>query len=80
MCDIGKGIEHFRTPVDLGIDIINELRFSLSGFAIPTFVIDAPNGGGKFPISNNYIIDRSDDRQVLSYKKGNEYVYPEIKK
>ena len=46
-CDLSMGLEHFRTPVSKGIEIIEGLRGHTSGFAVPTFVVDAPGGGGK---------------------------------
>ena len=55
-CDLSKGIEHFRTPVSKGIEIIEGLRGHISGIAVPTFVVDAPGGGGKIPVMPNYII------------------------
>ena len=48
-CDLSMGLEHFRTPVSKGIEIIEALRGHTSGFAVPTFVVDAPGGGGKNP-------------------------------
>ena len=47
-CDLSMGLEHFRTPVSKGIEIIEGLRGHTSGYAVPTFVVDAPGGGGKF--------------------------------
>ena len=55
-CDIAQGIKHFRTPVQKGIDILAKMQGYISGFAITKFVIDAPKGGGKIPISKQYII------------------------
>ncbi|HBC32044.1 MAG TPA: lysine 2,3-aminomutase, partial [Clostridiales bacterium] len=49
-CDLSLGIEHFRTPVAKGIEIIESLRGHTSGFCVPTFVVDAPGGGGKTPV------------------------------
>ncbi len=46
-CDLSEGIEHFRTPVSKGIEIIEHLRGHVSGYAVPTFVVDTPGGGGK---------------------------------
>lgn len=77
-CDIGKGLDHFRTKIQTGIDIINQLRFSVSGFAIPLYVIDAPNGGGKFPIMDNYIVERTDKKIVLGKGDGQVFTYPEV--
>lgn len=75
-CDLSEGIEHFRTSVDTGIEIIETLRGHTSGLAVPTYVIDAPGGGGKIPISPEYLISRSPDKVVLRNFEGNIYSYP----
>lgn len=77
-CDIGKGNEHFRTKVQAGIDIIKGLRQYTTGFAIPTFVIDAPNGGGKIAINPNNIIEETKEKIVLCNKDNQLFIYPEI--
>ena len=64
-CDMSVGIEHFRTAVGKGIEIMESLRGHTSGYCIPTFVIDAIGGGGKTPIMPNYLISMS-DRQVIT--------------
>jgi lysine 2,3-aminomutase len=60
-CDLVYGVEHFRTKVEDGIEIMAKLRGRLSGLAIPTFVIDAPDGGGKIPMLPNYVTGRDGD-------------------
>ncbi|NLW53498.1 MAG: lysine 2,3-aminomutase [Clostridiaceae bacterium] len=80
-CDLSLGISHFRTPVSKGIEIIEGLRGHTSGFAVPTFVVDAPGGGGKIPVGPNYILSQNPDHTVLrnyegvitSYKEPGEY-------
>lgn len=75
-CDLSRGISHFRTDVDTGIDIMHQLTGYISGFAVPKYVIDAPHGGGKIPINYNYVL-RKDDREVLLENyKGEKYHYP----
>ncbi len=69
-CDLSQGIEHFRTPVSKGIEIIENLRGHTSGFAVPTYVVDAPGGGGKIPVMPTYIISQSPDRVVLRNYEG----------
>ncbi|NLC40323.1 MAG: lysine 2,3-aminomutase, partial [Clostridiaceae bacterium] len=64
-CDLSLGISHFRTPVSKGIEIIEGLRGHTSGFAVPTFVVDAPGGGGKIPVGPNYILSQNPDHTVL---------------
>lgn len=69
-CDLSQGIEHFRTSVAKGIEIIEGLRGHTSGFAVPTFVVDAPGGGGKIPVMPQYLISQSPDRIVLRNYEG----------
>lgn len=69
-CDLSQGIEHFRTPVSKGIEIIEGLRGHTTGFAVPTFVVDAPGGGGKIPVMPQYVISQSPSRVVLRNYEG----------
>lgn len=69
-CDLSLGIEHFRTPVSKGIEIMENLRGHTSGFCVPTFVIDAPGGGGKIPIMPNYIVSMAPNRIVVRNYEG----------
>ncbi|WP_035267676.1 lysine 2,3-aminomutase [Desulfitibacter alkalitolerans] len=69
-CDLSEGLEHFRTNVGKGIEIMENLRGHTSGFAIPTYVIDAPGGGGKIPIMPNYLISWSTNKVVLRNYEG----------
>ncbi len=69
-CDLSQGIEHFRTPVSKGIEIIEGLRGHTSGFAVPTFVVDAPGGGGKIPVMPQYLISQGSKRVVLRNFEG----------
>lgn len=77
-CDIAQGINHFRTPVEKGMDIMAHLRGYISGFAVPTFVIDAPNGGGKIPVNVQYIQEMDDHEVKLLNYKGEPYSYPNV--
>lgn len=80
-CDLSEGLSHFRTPVGKGIEIIESLIGHTSGLAVPTYVIDAPGGGGKIPIMPNYIVSWSTNKVVLrnyegvitSYKEPDSY-------
>ena len=80
-CDLSMGLEHFRTPVSKGIEIIEGLRGHTSGFCIPTFVVDAPGGGGKTPVMPQYVISQAPGKVVLrnfegvitTYTEPNEY-------
>lgn len=69
-CDLSEGLEHFRTNVGKGIEIMESLRGHTSGFAIPTYVIDAPGGGGKIPVMPNYLISWSANKVILRNYEG----------
>ncbi len=76
-CDLVEGAGHFRTPVGKGIEIMEGLRGHTSGFAVPTYVIDAPGGGGKIPVMPNYLISYSDHKVVLRNFEGYITTYEE---
>ena len=76
-CDLSMGLEHFRTPVAKGIEIIEALRGHTSGFCVPTFVVDAPGGGGKIPVMPNYVISQSHNKVVLRNFEGVITTYTE---
>jgi lysine 2,3-aminomutase len=76
-CDLSRGIEHFRTSIGKGIEIIEYLRGHTSGLAVPTFVVDAPGGGGKIPVMPNYVLSRSDRKTILRNFEGVVTVYTE---
>jgi lysine 2,3-aminomutase len=78
-CDLVHGAGHFRTPVAAGLEIMESLRGHTSGFAVPTFVIDAPRGGGKIPVMPNYLLSQSADRVVVRNFEGfiSTYTQPE---
>ncbi|MFA4943580.1 MAG: KamA family radical SAM protein [Lentisphaeria bacterium] len=76
-CDLVRGVEHFRTPISRGIEIMEYLRGRVSGLAIPNYVVDAPNGGGKIPVMPNYVISVSPTHTVLRNFEGMLVNYPE---
>ena len=76
-CDLSMGLEHFRTPVSKGIEIIENLRGHTSGYAVPTFVVDAPGGGGKIPVMPQYIISQAPGKVVLRNFEGVITTYTE---
>ncbi len=76
-CDLSMGLEHFRTPVSKGIEIIENLRGHTSGYAVPTFVVDAPGGGGKTPVMPTYVISQSPGKVVLRNFEGVITTYTE---
>ncbi len=69
-CDLSRGIAHFRTCVSKGIEIIESLRGHTTGMCVPTFVVDAPAGGGKIPVMPDYIISQGPKRIVLRNYEG----------
>lgn len=76
-CDLVRGVEHFRTSIHKGIEIMEYLRGRVSGIAIPTFVVDAPHGGGKIPVLPTYIVSTSPTHTVLRNYEGQLVSYPE---
>jgi len=76
-CDPISGSGHFRTSVEKGLEIIRGLRGFTSGYAVPTYVIDAPGGGGKIPLMPDYVAGQSEDSLLLSNYEGNIYSYPD---
>jgi lysine 2,3-aminomutase len=76
-CDLVDGAGHFRTPVTKGLEIIEGLRGHTSGFAVPTYVVDAPGGGGKIPLMPNYQISASDHKVILRNFEGFITTYEE---
>jgi lysine 2,3-aminomutase len=87
-CDLSEGLAHFRTPVSKGIEIMERLIGHTSGFAVPTYVIDAPGGGGKIRVMPNYLISWATNKVVLrnyegiitSYQEPNIYKNPDCTK
>ncbi len=76
-CDLVEGAGHFRTPVAKGIEIMEGLRGHTSGYAVPTFVVDAPGGGGKIPLMPNYLLSMSDHKIILRNFEGYVTTYEE---
>jgi lysine 2,3-aminomutase len=76
-CDLSEGLAHFRTPISKGIEILESLIGHTSGLVRPTYVIDAPGGGGKIPIMPNYIISWSTNKVILRNYEGIITTYKE---
>ncbi|MCI0332584.1 MAG: KamA family radical SAM protein [Planctomycetes bacterium] len=74
-CDPISGSSHFRTSVAKGLEIIEGLRGHTTGYAVPTYVIDAPGGGGKIPLQPDSVIGRDGDWLLLRNYEGQEYRY-----
>jgi lysine 2,3-aminomutase len=76
-CDLAQGISHFRTSIETGLNIIEHLRGHTSGLANPTFVVDAPGGGGKIPLLPNYVVKHEGKRWTLRNFQNREFLYIE---
>ena len=76
-CDAIFGSSHFRTPVATGTELIRSLHGHTTGYAVPTFMLDAPGGGGKVPLSPDYVAGREGDELVLRNYRGKKYRYRE---
>jgi lysine 2,3-aminomutase len=75
-CDPVTGTSHFRTSVARGLELIRGLRGYTSGYAVPSYVIDAPGGGGKIPLLPNYVVNTTDNELVLQNYEGRLFHYP----
>lgn len=76
-CDPVRGSAHFRTSVAKGIELIRSLHGNISGLAVPQYVIDAPGGGGKVPITGVEQIRREGNDVVFINYEGKDYRYPD---
>ncbi|HLV35769.1 MAG TPA: lysine 2,3-aminomutase [Spirillospora sp.] len=76
-CDLVEGAGHFRTTIAKGIEIIEGLRGHTSGYAVPTYVVDAPGGGGKIPVMPQYLISQSPGKVILRNYEGFITTYEE---
>jgi len=76
-CDLAMGTEHFRTSVATGIQIIEKLRGHTTGYAVPTYVVDAPGGGGKIPLQPDYVVSRGKGKIALRNYEGKIFEYSE---
>jgi lysine 2,3-aminomutase len=74
-CDLAKGISHFRTTVEAGRKIIRALRGHTSGLAVPHFVVDAPDGGGKIPVNPDYVVRHEGKKWVFRNYQGKDFTY-----
>lgn len=76
--DLTRGTNHFRTRVEVGLDIIRALRGHTTGFAVPQFAIDAPGGGGKIPLLPEYVLTLGENEVVMRNFEGRQYRYPQV--
>ncbi|MFZ7124853.1 MAG: KamA family radical SAM protein [Desulfobacterales bacterium] len=76
-CDPITGSAHFRTPIEKGLEIIRGLRGFTTGYAVPTYVVDAPGGGGKIPLMPDYVCGRDKENLILRNYEGRRFAYPD---
>jgi len=76
-CDLISGSAHLRASVAKGLEIMEKLRGHTTGYAVPTYVIDAPGGGGKVPINPEYVLCRNAGRVLIRNFEGKIFEYPE---
>jgi lysine 2,3-aminomutase len=76
-CDLIAGSAHLRSSVGRGLEIMESLRGHTTGYAVPQYVIDAPGGGGKVPVSPEYVVYRDEERVVFRNYEGKVFEYPE---
>ncbi|MDH5344929.1 MAG: KamA family radical SAM protein [Gammaproteobacteria bacterium] len=77
-CDPISGSAHFRTPVSKGVELVRSLRGHTTGYAVPTYVVDAPAGGGKIPIAPDYVAGYDNGDLLLKSFDGGTYRYPDV--
>jgi lysine 2,3-aminomutase len=75
--DVAEGLEHLRTPIAAGLEIIAQLRGFTSGLAVPHLAVDLPGGGGKVTLQPEYVVERTERETVFRNYRGERYVYPE---
>lgn len=75
--DVAQGLEHLRTPIAKGLEILGELRGHTTGLAVPHLAVDLPDGGGKVTLQPDYVVERRADETVFRNYKGERYSYPE---
>jgi lysine 2,3-aminomutase len=75
--DVAEGLEHLRTPLKTGVEILEQLRGHTTGLAVPHLAVDLPGGGGKVTLQPDYVVERTAGATVLRNFKNQRYVYPE---
>lgn len=76
-CDMEAGLEHFHTSINTGLEIMEALRGWTTGFAVPTYVVDAPGGGGKIPVAPSYAVNVGESEVKLRNFEGRMFTYPQ---
>lgn len=77
--DVAEGCEHLRTPIEKGVEILNQLRGFTTGLAVPHLAVDLPGGGGKVTLQPDYVVEKTTAQTVFRNFKGERYAYPEPK-
>jgi lysine 2,3-aminomutase len=75
--DVAQGLEHLRTPLSAGVEIIGKLRGHTTGLAVPHLAVDLPGGGGKVTVQPDYVLERGETGTAFRNYLGERYVYPE---
>jgi len=75
--DVAQGLEHLRTPISAGVEILHQLRGHTTGLAVPHLAVDLPAGGGKVTLQPDYVVERRADETIFRNYKGERYAYPE---
>jgi lysine 2,3-aminomutase len=77
-CDPILGSAHFRTPVSRGLEIMSGLRGHTTGYAVPTYVVDAPGGGGKIALYPESVVGRDGESLILRNYEDKTFTYPDV--
>jgi lysine 2,3-aminomutase len=75
--DVAEGLEHLRTPIAKGLEILEQLRGHTTGLAVPHLAVDLPGGGGRVTLQPDYVVERGKAQTVFRNYKGERYAYPE---
>jgi len=75
--DVAEGLEHLRTPLARGVEILRELRGWTSGLAVPHLAVDLPGGGGKVTLQPDYVVEKRALETVFRNYRGERFAYPE---
>ena len=75
--DVAEGLEHLRTPLSRGVEILRELRGWTSGLAVPHLAVDLPGGGGKVTLQPDYVLEKRARDTVFRNYRGERFSYPE---
>lgn len=75
--DVAEGCEHLRTPIEKGLEILQQLRGWTTGLAVPHLAVDLPGGGGKVTLQPDYVLERGATETVFKNYRGERFAYPE---